>query len=110
MYIMRLARAKEEEIFQLRDFLSEIEEFGNNESYGDFYEVDWENYEVLSKINHKSPEDFIIGISDYLSKIHYRKILFNCSTLLENCADLELDYLDFNKDIKKGLELLGENS
>lgn len=43
--------------------------------------------------------------------IHFRRILWNCQTMLVNCADLSKDHLDFNEEIKAGqdaIELLKE--
>jgi hypothetical protein len=40
-----------------------------------------------------------------ISHIHMR-IIFGFEVLIDNCCDPELDYLEFNNDIKKSLELL----
>lgn len=38
--------------------------------------------------------------------MHHQKVLFNLTTLIDNCADKTLDHLDFNPRIKAGLEML----
>jgi hypothetical protein len=40
----------------------------------------------------------------HLSETHFQRILWNADTLLYNCADLESDTLDLNKDIKDAID------
>lgn len=103
---MKLAKASEEEIQRLSDILSEIEWMHKDLKGYDFEYLDFTEYEILSKFDRSSPEKFLEDLVRNLSAIHFQRILFNLTTLLENCADPDLDYLDFNKNIKQGLELL----
>jgi len=103
---MKLKRTTEEEINKLTDFFNELTEYYKNHREDDLDDVCWDDYNIISEFNHKNHEYFLYDILKYLAYSKYDKILFNCSTLLDNCADKNLDYLEFNPDIKKGLELL----
>ena len=111
---IRLAKTNEQEILELTRFLSEIgalrQEIGFEcfEDFFESYQFDKEVFPVMSKIRNQSRdmEEFIMGVFSHLSNIHHWRILANCDALLRNCADPDNDVLDFNPEIKKGLELL----
>ncbi|MEH0154007.1 hypothetical protein V6R21_07645 [Limibacter armeniacum] len=106
---MKIAITSEKEIFTLNDFLTELENLKDELYYHDFdrLELD-ESFKVLSKIKASSEdaEEFLKKICDKIDEIPFTKILFNCVTMLQNCADLTQTTLDFHPNIKKGLELL----
>lgn len=105
---LKLAKTSQAEIERLLDALNEVEwlakELGRSHLSG--IEFDGEDYPMLSKFDKNDPEMFLEQLARHLSGIHFQRILWNALTLLENCADPDLDTLDFNKDIKRGLELL----
>lgn len=107
---MRISKTNEDEIFNFLGLLNAIEAL-SKDFYGgsDFSEIDWGDYEEFLELPKDDSEKFLKGLCGMLSKHHFQRILFNCSTLLENCADPDLDYLDFNPDIKAGLEILKNN-
>lgn len=110
---MKVAKTNVEEILSLHRVLNEVEMLHKELKRYDFCAVDWDDYEVLKDfgVNEESgerdPEVFIEDLVRHLSNIHFQRILFNCEVLLNNCADPDQDVLDWNPDIKKGLELLG---
>lgn len=110
---MKVAKTNVEEILSLHRVLNEVEMLHKELKRYDFCAVDWDDYEVLKDfgVNEESgerdPEVFIEDLVRHLSGIHFQRILFNCEVLLSNCADPDQDVLDWNQDIKKGLELLG---
>jgi hypothetical protein len=103
---MRLSKTTEKEIDSLMDLLIEVERFHDNDRFNNLSNIDWSEYEILSKFDHENYETMFDDLIKHISNIHFKRILSNCTTLLENCADPNLDYLEFNPDIKMGLELL----
>lgn len=103
---MRLAKTNHEEIDRLFSVLNEVEWLHKELKNANFEDVDFSDFDVMSKFDNKSPEAFLSDLIHHLSSIHFQRILWNCRTLLDNCADPELSHLDFNADIKAGLELL----
>lgn len=105
---MTVARATETEIKQVRDFLNElgfINRYFHNEALFAIKQNS-DEFEVLSKFRTDEPENFIEDICRYVDNIRHECVLFNLTTLMDNCADLELDHLDFNSKLKRGLELV----
>ena len=103
---MRLAKTNHEEIYRLQNALNEVEWLHKELRNTDFEDVDFSEFEIMSKFNKATPETFLADLVHHLAAIHFQRILWNCKTLLDNCADPESSYLDFNPDIKAGLELL----
>lgn len=104
---MKLAITSEEEILSLLRILNELEslwKYDLQQSY--LKDIDLSEYEILKGFDKSDPEEFLSDLLKYLYEIHHSRILWNCDTMLKNCADLELDHLDFNPDIKRGLELV----
>jgi len=102
---LKLARATEKEIDDLWQFLNELTSLNNNIQMEHLGSIDWDEYEILSDFDHESYDTFMCDVVEYLSGLRHDKILFNLTTLMENCADLKSDVLDFNKEIKEGMEL-----
>lgn len=103
---LKVAKTNDEEISRLHSLLNEIEWLSKEfRSGNDFSDIDWGDYEQLSKLPNDI-EEFLKVLCHTIAGNHFQRILFNCSTLLDNCADTNLDYLEFNPDIKAGLELL----
>jgi hypothetical protein len=104
---MKVAKTNDEEISRLNALLNEVEWLSKEfRSGSDFSDIDWEDYEQLCKLPKDDAEEFLKVLCHTIAGNHFQRILFNCSTLLDNCADPNLDHLDFNPDIKAGLELL----
>jgi hypothetical protein len=105
---LKLAKTSQAEIERLLDALNEVEWLAKElvRSHLSDIEFDGEDYPMLSKLDKNDPEIFLEQLARHLSGIHFQRILWNALTLLENCADPDLDTLDFSKDIKRGLELL----
>jgi hypothetical protein len=104
---MKVAKTNDEEISRLNALLNEVEWLSKEFRSGcDFSDINWEDYEQLSKLPKDDSEEFLKVLCHKIAGNHFQRILFNCSTLLDNCANPNLDHLDFNSDIKAGLELL----
>ena len=111
---MKLAKTNQKEIDSLLDILNELEsirKYHYVHEYDDMIdEIDEnkESFPILSGItdNKDLPQEFWMKVINQLTSIHFQRILLNCMTLIENCADPDKSHLDFNPDIKKGLELL----
>lgn len=114
---MRVSKTNENEITEFLQLLNEINELSKDFSSGDdLSRINWQGYERLGELTKLSSDDSEIDVSKFLellcdkiSKQNYTRILFNTITLLENCANPDLDYLDYHPDIKAGLELLKNN-
>lgn len=109
---MKLAVTNETEIEQLKDLCSQIEEFGKELRTFNYRDIDLTDdkdyYTILYPIwkGSENIEDFMEAVFKEFDAVHHGRILFNLSTLLDNCADKTLTHLDFNEDIKKGLGIL----
>ena len=111
---MRLAKAKEKDVDTLRiwmqfnDALCEIDT--ENEYDWRALKKDWEGEEDFAPIikwcdkdDYFSAEGYFNYYRIYVSHIHGR-ITLGYTTLVDNCCDPDLDYLDFNKEIKEAIE------
>lgn len=108
---MKLALTSSEEILNLMQILNELEALYKYELKSTHFEdVDFEEYDILKTFNTKDPAEFIEDLLRHLYGIHHQRILWNCDTMLKHCADPALSYLDFNPDIKKGLQLLEQHN
>ena len=113
---MKLAVTDQEEIKSLMNLCNEIESFYEELRVRNFEDInlkdDKEHFKILYPIWKNAEgniEYFMEQVFREFNIVHYQRILWNCSTMLTNCADPNLDHLDFNPDIKKGLELLEES-
>jgi hypothetical protein len=103
---MKLARTNQQEIDSLMKILNEVECLHKELISTNFEDVDFSEFEIMSKFKTSDSSSFLEDLLHHISYIHFKRILWNCSTLLDNCADPDLSHLDFNKDIKAGLKLL----
>lgn len=102
---MRVAKTNEEEITRLNTLLQEIEWLSKDfRSGNDFAYINWDDFEKLQDLPRTDVEDFLKVLCHKIAGNHFGRILMNCITLLENCADKNLDYLDYNPQIKAGFE------
>lgn len=102
---MKLAKTSHEEIDTLFNVLNEVGWLHKELKHTDFEDIDFSEFEILSKFD-KNPEDFLKELVRHLASINFQRIIWNCRTLLDNCADPNLSHLDFSPEIKAGLELL----
>jgi hypothetical protein len=110
---MKMAKAPKEHIERLRNWLKFNDELCkiDPESDWDEFKKDWQDDEDFdSIIKHCEDEDgrFIYEYYfDYyqsnISHIHMR-IIIGFEVLLDNVCDPELDYLDYNSELKKLME------
>jgi hypothetical protein len=104
---MKVAKTNQEEISRLNSLLNEIEWLSKDfRSGNDFSDLDWEVYERLEELPKDDAEEFLKVLCHKIAGNHFQRILFNCSTLLDNCADENQDTLDFNPTIKAGFEAI----
>lgn len=114
---LRMAKAPKEHIDRLRtwmqftDELSQIDTDSQRE-WRSFIE-DWKDEQDFMKIiKHCTDENDCFSAEYYFDYFRshishiYMRIIFGFDILLENCCNPKLDYLDFNKDISQGLDLL----
>ncbi|MGB8706238.1 MAG: hypothetical protein WCD31_14525 [Gillisia sp.] len=104
---MKLARTNEKEINSLLRILTELEDLYKYDLKNMHFEnVDFSEYEILKNLRRDNTEDFLDDLIQHLAGIHFQRILWNCDTMLRNCSDPDLSYLDFSPEIKKGLSVL----
>ena len=102
---MKVAITSQEEISKLNSVLSEMEWLSKDFRSGySFSDINWENYENLSKLPTHDSETFLEVLCHKIAGNHFQRIFMNLSTLLDNCADLKQTTLDFNPTIKAGFE------
>lgn len=111
-HTMKVGKTNPKEIATLFKVLNELEWLHKELMHFDFEGIEWNNYEVLSKFGQNGPDEerdlqrFIEDLAAHVSGIHFQRILTNCETLLDNCADPDQRTLEFNADIREGLEML----
>lgn len=105
---MKVAKTNPEEILSLLRPLNELEWLRKDLGRMELADVEWDDYELLGQLRHSDPEEFLTDLVRLLTDIHFQRILLNCEVLLNHCADPNAETLEFNADIKKGLELLRE--
>lgn len=93
---------------QFNDELTKIDPTYSND--WEAFKKDWEDEDDFMKIIKHCEDDDGFNWEYYfdyyrceISHIHMRVIL-GYEILVDNCCDPELDYLDFNKEIKKALD------
>jgi hypothetical protein len=109
---MRMAKAPQEHVDRLRKWLQFNDELckidPTNEFEWDEFKKDWED-DFNPIIKHCEDEDgfnweyYMDYYQSVISHIHMR-IIFGFEVLVDNVCDPELDYLDFNPELKKLLE------
>jgi hypothetical protein len=109
---MRMAKAPQEHVDRLRKWLQFNDELckidPTNEFEWDEFKKDWED-DFNQIIKHCEDEDgfnweyYMDYYQSDISHIHMR-IIFGFEVLVDNVCDPELDYLDFNPELKKLLE------
>ena len=102
---MKLAKSKESEINNINLFFRELSWLADEKQYSDLEYIDFSDFELLSKFNKESAEDFIEEISRYAKSLFWEKLIMNTQTLLENCADPNVETVEFNDKIQKGFAL-----
>lgn len=103
---MKLAKANEREIANLCNILNDIEQLADDLNKYGFESVDFSEYQVLKRVNNCDPEEMLLKLCREIKSTYWQKILFNCETLLENCADPDSTTLEFNAEILKGFRLI----
>jgi hypothetical protein len=110
---MKVSRTNEDEILELSRLCSELEEFYKAYTYERFEDIEMteEDEEYFKNLyplwkQSDSTDRFLMGILRKFNYIRHQRILTNCSVLLDNCADMELSYLDFKPELKQGTEAL----
>ncbi|WP_294187604.1 hypothetical protein [uncultured Sphingobacterium sp.] len=105
---VKLARIKDHEIESVFSVLFELQLLKSDlfrDPEGNLFPLDQNYYTKLATCFDKDPFVFLQGICDLVSSVPIELFTANLYTLLDNCAS-ESDTLDFNSDIKRGLELL----
>lgn len=111
---MRLAKAPENHVDALRIWLQFNDELCKIDTE---YEVEWQSLkteweedeefgpiiEACDDEGHFSMEGYLNYYRSNITYIHGR-ITLGYTTLVENCCDPELDYLEFSKEIREAME------
>jgi hypothetical protein len=113
---MRMAKAQQKHVDKLRNFLQFTKELckidPTNSREWKTLKQDWEDdedfTEIIKDCESREGFDYDYYFNYFKSNIShiYGRILMGYEVLVENACNPELDYLDYNDDIKKGLELL----
>lgn len=111
---MRMAKASREHVDKLRTWMQFNDELCNidptNQRDWDEFKQDWKHDERFKEIIIYCEDETIFSWEFYMdyyqrniSHIHMR-IIIGFEVLIDSVCDPELDYLDYNKEIKKALE------
>lgn len=104
---MKVCRASSEEIKRLNDFLNELEHHGR---YSHFYEIkdtieeSPEDFPIISRFSREDPNEFINDVCNFLARNRWEVVIFNLQVLLDNCADLNVENLEFKPEIARALD------
>jgi hypothetical protein len=111
---LRMSKAPQEHVDRLRRWMQFNDELckidPTNEFEWDELKKDWEDENDFKEIIKHCEDDGEFSWEYYMdyyqsniSYIHMR-IIFGYEVLVQNSCDPELDYLDYNKEIKSALE------
>ena len=114
---MTVGRSSEDEYWGLNRYLQILEHVSENmydyvepseivESIlEDFGESDEMERLRIDRLDTTDWHSFFSDLLALAGATHYPRVIFNLDTLMNNCADLNDDTLNFNKDISDALEL-----
>ena len=108
---MKLAKSQPNEIQHIKKFLKECGWLKDELKHNELEDVNFSEFELLKDFNKKNASEFLFSVVNEIKALHHEKAMWNLETLLDNCSDKSLDYLDFNPEIKTGfyaIELLKE--
>lgn len=104
---MKVAIIKDKEIASIKDFFQECGWLSDELRKISLSEVDFQtHYEVFNRFDTHKSKLFLSRLVSHANGMSWEKMLMNLRVLLDNCADPELDHLDFNKEIKAGFEAI----
>ena len=103
---MKLAKSQPNEIQHIKNFLKECGWLKDELKHTKLEDVDFSEFELLKDFNQKDASEFLFSVVNEIKSLYYEKAMWNLETLLDNCADKSLDYLDFNSNIKAGQEAI----
>ena len=106
---LKVARATDEEIDRVTNVLNEMAALDRYYGYKYYYDAISENTEEfteLSKICTGDRDYFIDGLFRLINNMRYEVVLFNLRVLMDNCAKLDSDILEFNDQIREAMALL----
>lgn len=103
---MRLSISQPNEIHHIKNFLKECGWLKDELKHTELEDVDFSEFELLKDFNQKDASEFLFSVVNEIKALYHEKAMWNLETLLDNCADKSLDYLDFNSDIKAGQEAI----
>ena len=109
-HTIKIGKSTKNEIKQISSLLQECTWLSKEMKFKNLENIDFEGFEILNHFDKNNAEDFLESLVKAISNLFYEKAIMNLYTLLDNCADKDLDYLDFNPEIKKGLELLEQSA
>ena len=106
-HTMKVCKTTDKEIDSLFNILNEVEWLSDELKRVELEDVDYEDFEIFGKhIRTGDAETMLKDLVDHLAGIHFQRILTNLQVLLDNCADPDQRTVEFNPNIKQGLELL----
>lgn len=100
---MKVGISRESEIKSISAFFNECGWLKENLKQHDFENVDFSEYEIFKDFDNQDVERFLSQLVAHADGMYWEKALMNLRVLIDNCADKELDHLDFNATIKAGL-------
>ena len=117
---MKVSKAKQEHIDKVRSFLQLTEQLSKIDTQSSYewkkLKEDWEGDDDFISIIKKIEDENGFNVELYFDYFRYNishlyhRILMGFEVLLDNCCNPEVDFLDFNDDIKMGLELLNKQN
>lgn len=103
---MQISKTSHEQIKTVSDFLHELSWLNDDLKNKAFNYLDLSEYTILKDFDTNDCEEFLHSVCFHAKQLFYEKVLMNCATMLDNCADPNLEVLDFNPEIKAGFEAI----
>ena len=103
---MQISKTSHEQITTISNFLNELSWLNDDLKTKAFTYLNLSEYTILKDFDTNDCEEFLHSICLHAKNLFYEKVLMNCLTMLDNCADPSLDVLDFNPKIKAGFEAI----
>ena len=112
--VMKMAKAPQEHVDRLRHWMQFNDELctidPSNRTEWKTFKSDWGNDKRFIEIINHCEDESGFNLEYYLDYFRsnisyiYMRVIFGYEILVENVCDAELDYLDFNKELKKLME------
>lgn len=107
---MKIKKITEDKISNVINFLQELSwlkdlDYVEDLSNGDFPILESLSSNKIENVIEQDPLEFLRGLGYYVKQLHFEMLSVNLKTLLDNCADINNNVLEFKAEITSALEV-----